>query len=45
MNISEENNNKINTSNEVYKGCGWQCMINAISYRQHKLTILVFQIA
>ena len=31
MNANEENNNKTNTSNEVCKGCGWQCPINALS--------------
>ena len=31
MNTNEENNNKTNTSNEVCKGCGWQCPINALS--------------
>ena len=31
MNINEENNNKANISNEVCKGCGWQCPINELS--------------
>ena len=31
MDKNEENNSKANTTNEVYKGCGWQCMINALS--------------
>lgn len=31
MNANEENNNKINILNEVCKGCGWQCPINALS--------------
>ena len=31
MNTNEENNNKTNTSNEVCKGCGWQCPINELS--------------
>ena len=31
MNANEENNNKTNISNEVCKGCGWQCPINALS--------------
>ena len=31
MNINEENNNKTNISNEVCKGCGWQCPINELS--------------
>ena len=31
MNINEENNNKTNISNEVCKGCGWQCPIDALS--------------
>ena len=31
MNMNEENNNKTNISNEVCKGCGWQCPINVLS--------------
>ena len=31
MNTNEENNNNANISNEVCKGCGWQCPINALS--------------
>ena len=31
MNINEENGNKANISNEVCKGCGWQCPINELS--------------
>ena len=31
MNANEENNNKTNTSNEVCKGCGWQCPLDKLS--------------
>ena len=31
MNTNEENNNKTNISNEICKGCGWQCPIKALS--------------
>jgi hypothetical protein len=31
MNTNEENNNKTNISNEVCKGCGWQCPIDKLS--------------
>lgn len=31
MNTNEENNNKTNTSNEVCKGCGWQCPLDKLS--------------
>lgn len=31
MNINKEDNIKADTSNEVCKGCGWQCRINELS--------------
>ena len=30
MNTNEENNNKTNISNEICKGCGWQCPIDKL---------------
>ena len=31
MNTNEENNSKANTTNEVCKGCGWQCPLDKLS--------------